>query len=147
MVHTIAYQLACTWIERSIFSYICNVVATCFAKHICKWLVRLCLTLGLLEYYEFQGVHLNGSEADESSYLANIKNARVWQLKVTWQIVDWFTSQCFNNMEIFHPRNWPKEREELILYGKQQIDSIRIWVCTGSGYRCFTFTNEQGLRV
>ena len=43
---------------------------------------RLCLTLGLLEYYEFQEVHLNGSEADESSYLADnnpniITNARV----------------------------------------------------------------------
>ena len=58
--------------------------APCFVKHICKWLVRLCLTLGLLEYYEFQGVRLKGSEADESSYLANIiKNARLSQQKVT----------------------------------------------------------------
>ena len=29
-------------------------------------------------------------------------------------------------MEIYDPRNWPKEREELILYGKQQLDSISI---------------------
>ena len=78
------------------------------------------------EYYEFRGVRLNGSEADESSYLANIKSLAsksVHYLSDRFQLSD---SDILNNMEIFDSRNWPKEREELILYGKQQLDSIVI---------------------
>ena len=50
-------------------------------------------------------------------------------------------------MKIYDPRNWPKEIEELILYGKQQLDSIHIHLESVLGVKIDEKAKEQWMAL